>query len=60
MPPVPPDAPVPPLSELNGPFQLAEFLALKVRADPHNVPALVDPPADIKKADERHVVSFAH
>jgi len=57
MPPIPPQVPVPPLSSLDGPFQLAEYLALKVRADPHNVQALVDAPADITKASERHVVS---
>jgi hypothetical protein len=58
MPPVPPQALVPPLAWLDGPFQLAEYLALKVRADPHNVPALVDAPSDITKASERHVVSI--
>lgn len=57
MPPLPPQVPVPPLSSLDGPFQLAEYLSLKVRADPHNVQALVDAPADITKASERHVVS---
>ena len=52
---------VPPLSRLNGPFQLAEYLALQVKHDPHDVQALVDvPKSDGQsggKAPEKNVVS---
>lgn len=41
---LPHSEPVPPLSQLGGPFQLAEYLALKVKADPHDVKALVEVP----------------
>lgn len=30
---------------MDGPFQLAEYLALKIRHDPHDVKGLVDVPA---------------
>ncbi|AAW45931.1 hypothetical protein CNBJ2830 [Cryptococcus deneoformans B-3501A] len=45
VPPQPPTPSVPPLSTLNGPFQLAEYLALKVKHDPHDVNGLVKVPA---------------
>ncbi|KIR80562.1 Mob1 family protein [Cryptococcus gattii EJB2] len=44
VPPQPPTPSVPPLSTLNGPFQLAEYLALKVKHDPHDVNGLVKVP----------------
>lgn len=44
VPPQPPTPSVPPLSNLNGPFQLAEYLALKVKHDPHDVNGLVKVP----------------
>ncbi|KIR35942.1 Mob1 family protein [Cryptococcus deuterogattii MMRL2647] len=44
IPPQPPTPSVPPLSTLNGPFQLAEYLALKVKHDPHDVNGLVKVP----------------
>lgn len=56
MPPVSPDAPVPPLSSFDGPFQLAEFLSLKVRHDPHDIKGLVEVPTDSSKAADKHVV----
>jgi hypothetical protein len=34
----------PALSDLNGPFQLSEYLALKVKHDPHDVRSLVELP----------------
>lgn len=46
MPPYPPPHAAPPLSSFNGPFQLAEYLALKVRLNPHDVEALVEIPQD--------------
>lgn len=57
MPPVPPEAPIPPLSSFDGPFQLAEFLSLKVRHDPHDIKGLVEVPTDSSKAADKHVVS---
>lgn len=48
---------MPPLSTLDGPFQLAEYLALKVRNDPHDIKGLVDVPSDNAKAADQHVVS---
>lgn len=51
---LPPQSPddVPPLSTLDGPFQLAEYLALRVKADPHNLPPLVNVPDQDKSADK--------
>ncbi len=47
---------MPPLSALDGPFQLAEYLSLKVRSDPHDIRGLVDVPSDSAKAADKHVV----
>jgi len=54
---------VPALTTLNGPFQLSEYLALKVKHDPHDVKALVDIPkaeGGSGKAPEKNVVSGLH
>lgn len=45
-----------PLSSFDGPFQLAEYLGLKVRRDPHDIRGLVDVPSDNAKAADKHVV----
>ncbi|KLT45303.1 Mob1/phocein [Cutaneotrichosporon oleaginosum] len=58
--PVQPDATVPPLSSFDGPFQLAEYLSLKVRADPHDIRGLVDVPSDNAKAADKHVWIYEH
>ncbi|KAL1407648.1 hypothetical protein Q8F55_007081 [Vanrija albida] len=60
MPPLPPQSAVPPLSSFDGPFQLAEYLSLKVRHDPHDVKGLVDVPTDNSKAADRHVWIYEH
>ncbi|WVR04616.1 hypothetical protein IAU60_001627 [Kwoniella sp. DSM 27419] len=64
LPPVPPHPAVPPLSSLDGPFQLAEYLALKVRHDPHDVKGLVDVPVGDAsvggKGPERCVWIYEH
>ncbi|WWC86911.1 uncharacterized protein L201_001790 [Kwoniella dendrophila CBS 6074] len=64
LPPLPPNPPVPDLSSLNGPFQLAEFLSLKVRHDPHDVQSLVEIPIGDKslggKAPDRSVWIYEH
>jgi hypothetical protein len=39
------------LNSIDGPFQLAEYLACKVRADPHDVKGLVEVPKDGQDAD---------
>ena len=39
------------LNSIDGPFQLAEFLACKVRADPHDVRDLVEVPNHGQDAD---------
>ena len=39
-----PTTTVPPLSALDGPFQLSEYLALKVKHDPHDIKGLVEVP----------------
>lgn len=52
-----PKVAVPPLSSFDGPFQLAEYLTLKVRNDPHDIKGLVDVPSDNAKAADKHVVS---
>nr|ODN89413.1 hypothetical protein L203_02123 [Cryptococcus depauperatus CBS 7841] len=56
--------PVPPLSSLNGPFQLAEFLALQVKHDPHNIQQLVQVPVGDAtvggKGPERDVWIYEH
>ncbi|ORY31020.1 Mob1/phocein [Naematelia encephala] len=56
--------PLPPLSSLDGPFQLAEYLALKVRADPHDIKGLVEVPSGDTslggKAPEREVWIYEH
>jgi hypothetical protein len=49
---------IPALSAIDGPFQLAEYLALKIRADPHDVAGLVEVPAEGRSTD-RDVVSAA-
>jgi len=52
---------VPPLSSLDGPFQLAEYLSLKIRNDPHVVKALVEVPSgdgSVVGKPERDVVRF--
>ncbi|WWD21494.1 hypothetical protein CI109_105980 [Kwoniella shandongensis] len=55
---------VPSLSSLNGPFQLAEYLALKIRHDPHDVKGLVEIPTGDGsvggKAPERDVWIYEH
>ncbi|WWC59449.1 uncharacterized protein I303_102005 [Kwoniella dejecticola CBS 10117] len=64
IPPLPPNPPVPDLSSLNGPFQLAEYLSLKVRHDPHDVVGLVDVPVGDKsvggKGPDRNVWIYEH
>ncbi|WVF69818.1 hypothetical protein IAT40_004597 [Kwoniella sp. CBS 6097] len=64
LPPLPPNPPVPDLSSLNGPFQLAEYLSLKVRADPHDVRGLVDVPSGDKsvggKGPDKDVWIYEH
>lgn len=60
LPPQPPSPPVPPLSAIDGPFQLSEYLSLKVRHDPHDIKGLVEVPSDNAKAADRHVVSSIH
>lgn len=49
------------LANFDGPFQLSEYLALKVRSDPHDAGGLVDVPkgdsVSGNKAPERDVVS---
>jgi hypothetical protein len=61
-PPRPPADPVPSLSSLNGPFQLAEYLALKVRHDPHDIKGIVEIPtgdgSDGGKGPDKNVVSI--
>ncbi|BEI85082.1 hypothetical protein CcaverHIS002_0504830 [Cutaneotrichosporon cavernicola] len=59
-PPVHPEVAVPPLSSFDGPFQLAEYLSLKVRADPHDIRGLVDVPSDNAKAADKHVWIYEH
>ncbi|WWC67934.1 uncharacterized protein I206_101853 [Kwoniella pini CBS 10737] len=64
IPPLPPNPPVPDLSSLNGPFQLAEFLSLKVRHDPHDISNLVEVPTGDQsmggKAPDRNVWIYEH
>ncbi|WVQ98044.1 hypothetical protein IAU59_005166 [Kwoniella sp. CBS 9459] len=64
IPPQPPNPSVPDLSSLNGPFQLAEYLSLKVRADPHDVRGLVDVPSGDKsvggKGPDKDVWIYEH
>ncbi|OCF45900.1 hypothetical protein I317_00388 [Kwoniella heveanensis CBS 569] len=64
LPPLPPNPPIPDLSTLNGPFQLAEYLSLKVRADPHDVRGLVDVPSGDKsvggKGPDKDVWIYEH
>ncbi|TXT13213.1 hypothetical protein VHUM_01614 [Vanrija humicola] len=60
MPPLPPQTAVPPLSSFDGPFQVAEYLSLKVRHDPHDVKGLVEVPTDNAKAADRHVWIYEH
>ncbi|WVQ76036.1 hypothetical protein IAR50_005672 [Cryptococcus sp. DSM 104548] len=64
LPPQPPLAPVPPLSDLDGPFQLAEYLSLKVRHDPHDVKGLVEVPGGDEsvggKGPDRNVWIYEH
>lgn len=45
LPPRPPHPAVPALASLDGPFQLAEYLALVVRNDPHDLERLVKVPS---------------
>ncbi|KAI9636416.1 Mob1/phocein, partial [Dioszegia hungarica] len=47
------------LSAIDGPFQLAEYLALKIRADPHDVAGLVEVPAEGRSTD-RDVWIYEH
>ncbi|ORX38815.1 Mob1/phocein [Kockovaella imperatae] len=54
---------IPPLSEFDGPFQLAEYLSLKVRSDPHDIKGLVEVPGTSSKkrgVDEKHVWLYEH
>ncbi|KAK8847403.1 hypothetical protein IAR55_005261 [Kwoniella newhampshirensis] len=64
IPPIPPTPPVPSLSSLNGPFQLAEYLALKIRHDPHDIEGLVEVPSGDGsvggKGPERDVWIYEH
>ena len=65
-----PSNPAPPLSELDSPFQYAEYLSLKVRHDPHDIEDLVKLPTTDqdspgasgsngpRKGNERDLVSF--
>lgn len=39
------------LNSIDGPFQLAEYLACRVRADPHDVKGLVEVPKNGQDAD---------
>lgn len=54
----------PSLSDLDGPFQLSEYLALKVRSDPHSVRSLVEVPRGDDESGgrgpEKNVVSGIH
>ncbi|WWD00573.1 hypothetical protein V866_007508 [Kwoniella sp. B9012] len=64
IPPLPPNPAVPDLSSLNGPFQLAEYLSLKIRNDPHDVQGLIDVPVGDKsmggKAPDKDVWIYEH
>ncbi|WVQ69243.1 uncharacterized protein L199_007460 [Kwoniella botswanensis] len=64
IPPLPPNPAVPDLSSLNGPFQLAEYLSLKIRNDPHDVRGLIDVPVGDKsmggKAPDKNVWIYEH
>ncbi|OCF76921.1 hypothetical protein I204_02630 [Kwoniella mangroviensis CBS 8886] len=64
IPPLPPNPTVPDLSSLNGPFQLAEYLSLKIRNDPHDVQGLIDVPVGDKsmggKAPDKDVWIYEH
>ncbi|KAK4686652.1 hypothetical protein P7C73_g3471, partial [Tremellales sp. Uapishka_1] len=62
LPPQPPTPAVPTLSSLDGPFQLAEYLAFKVRDAPHDIKSLVEVPSGDGSlggnGPERDVVSW--
>ncbi|WVW78463.1 hypothetical protein I302_100417 [Kwoniella bestiolae CBS 10118] len=64
IPPLPPNPSVPDLSALNGPFQLAEYLSLKIRSDPHDVEGLIGVPVGDKsmggKAPDKDVWIYEH
>ncbi|WRT64779.1 uncharacterized protein IL334_001713 [Kwoniella shivajii] len=64
IPPIPPNPPVPDLSSLNGPFQLAEYLSLKIKHCPHDVKGLVEVPVGDKslggKAPDKDVWIYEH
>lgn len=55
------DDPVPELASLDGPFQLSEYLALKIKHDPHDIKGLIEVPRgeekDGKESQDQNIVS---
>lgn len=52
---------MPGLASLDGPFQLSEYLALKIKHDPHDIKGLIEVPRgeekDGKESQDQNIVS---